>query len=77
MVEDTDIKINRISNVNNEVYLWRELNTLSGYSLKFLNLNFMQNTIHSTRRFIRGYVQLLAMTYLWDGFVYKLVDQGE
>ncbi len=77
MVEDTDIKINRISNVNNEVYLWRELNTLSGYSLKFLNLNFMQNTIHSTRRFIRGYVQLLAMTYLWDGFVYKLVEQGE
>jgi len=77
MVEDTDIKINRISNVNNEVYVWRELNTPSGYFLKFLNLNFMQNTIHSTRRFIRGYVQLLAMTYLWDGFVYKLVEQGE
>jgi len=77
MVEDTDIKINQITNLNNEVYLWRELNTLSGYSLKFLNLNFMQNTIHSTRRFIRGYVQLLAMTYLWDGFVYKLVEQGE
>lgn len=77
MVEDTDSKINRMCNVNNKVYLWRELNTPGGYSLKFLNLNFMLNTIHSTRRFIRGYVQFLVTTYLWDGFVYKLVGQGK